>query len=67
MSNSLACFYFQQGLCQLRGLHINPFSDVHWEVKIMIKYGFIFLAIPLVVVGMEQSELTVLSFHRLFP
>ena len=33
MSNSLACFYFQQGLCQLRGLHINPFSDVHWEVK----------------------------------
>lgn len=44
MSNSLACFYFQQGLCQLRGLHINPFSDVQWEVKIMIKYGFIFLS-----------------------
>lgn len=65
MSNSSACFYFQQGLCQLRGLHINPFSDVHREVKIMIKYGFIFLAIPLVVMGMEQTGPTVLSFHRL--
>lgn len=44
MSNSLACFYFQQGLCQLRGLHINPFRDVHWEVKIMINHRFIFFS-----------------------
>jgi len=33
----------------------------------MIKYRFIFSAIPLVIVGMEQSEPTVLCFHRLFP
>lgn len=62
----IGMFLFPAGAVPIKRAHINPFSEVHWEVKIMIKYGFIFLAIPLVIVGKEQSEPTVLSFTGCF-
>lgn len=40
MTNVLAHSSPQQGLHQLRGLCINPFSKVQWEVEMLVKYGF---------------------------